>query len=105
MSRFGVCGTMLAHPGQRDALLALLLEAADLVAEAPGCEVWIVNRVPDSPDGIWVTEVWRSQEDHAASLTGDAVREIIGRARLLIAGMGDRFILEPVGGKGLIETS
>jgi quinol monooxygenase YgiN len=65
----------------------------------------IVNRVQADPNAIWVTEVWRSEADHAASLTGEAVREIIGRARPLIAGMGERFILEPVGGKGLAESS
>ena len=105
MGRFGLCGTMIAQAGQRDALLVLLLEAAGLVADAPGCEVWIVNLMPDNPDALWVTEVWRSEADHAASLTDDAVREIIARANPLIARMGDRFILEPVGGKGLPEST
>jgi quinol monooxygenase YgiN len=105
VGRFGLCGIMIAQAGQRDALLALLLEAADLVADAPGCEVWIVNLMPDNPDALWVTEVWRSEADHAASLTDDAVREIIARAKPLIARMGDRFILEPVGGKGLPEST
>lgn len=105
MSRYGLCGIMMAHPGQREALLDLLLEAATLVADASGCEVWIVNTMPDDPDAIWVTEVWRSEADHAASLTGEGVREIIGRARPLIASFGERFILEPVAGKGLPESS
>ena len=105
MSRYGLCGIMKAHPGQRDVLLGLLLEAADVVAGMPGCEVWIVNTMPDDPDAIWVTEVWRSEADHAASLTGDAVRAIIARARPLIAEPGDRFRLEPVGGKGLTAAS
>jgi quinol monooxygenase YgiN len=105
VGRFGLCGIMIAQAGQRDALLALLLEAADLVADAPGREVWIVNLMPDNPDALWVTEVWRSEADHAASLTDDAVREIIARAKPLIARMGDRFILEPVGGKGLPEST
>ena len=96
---------MIAQAGQRDALLVLLLEAAGLVADAPGCEVWIVNLMPDNPDALRVTEVWRSEADHAASLTDDAVREIIARAKPLIAGMGDRFILEPIGGKGLPEST
>jgi quinol monooxygenase YgiN len=96
---------MRAHPGQRDALLDVLLEAADLVADMPGCEIWIVNTMLDDPDGIWVTEVWRSEADHAASLTGDEVRAIIARARPLIADFGERFTLEPVGGKGLSAAS
>ena len=104
MSRFGLCGTLKATPGQGDALLDLLLQAAELVANAPGCEVWIVNRVPADPDIVWITEVWRSEADHAASLSDVAVREIIALARPLIASMGERYILEPVGGKGLAAS-
>jgi len=92
---------MKAHPGQRDALLELLLEAAALVADLPGCEVWIVNAMPDDADAVWVTEVWRSEADHAGSLAGEDVKAIIARARPLIAGFGERFTLKPVGGKGL----
>ncbi|MCD6057916.1 MAG: antibiotic biosynthesis monooxygenase, partial [Thermomicrobiales bacterium] len=77
MSRFGLCGIMKAQPGQRNALLDELLQAANLVASLPGCEVWIVNIMPDDPDAIWVTEVWRSEADHAASLNSDAVKAII----------------------------
>jgi quinol monooxygenase YgiN len=105
MSRFGLCGIMNAQPGQRDALLGLLLEAAGLVADLPGCEVWIVNTMPDDPDAIWVTEVWRSEAEHAASLTNEDVRAIIARARPLIAGFGERFTLEPIGGKGLTDPA
>ena len=101
MSRFGLCGIMMAHLGQRDALLDELLQAANIVADLPGCEVWIVNTMPDNPDAIWVTEVWRSEADHAASLANDAVKAVIARARPLIAGFGERFTLEPVAGKGL----
>ena len=104
MARHGLVGKMVAHPGQRDALVELLLEAAALVADAPGCEVWIVHKDPDDKDAIWVTEVWRDQADHAASLRMTGVPEIIGRARPLIASMGERFTLEPIGGKGLADT-
>ena len=75
MSPFGLRGIMKAHPGQRDELLDVLLEAADLVASVRG-----------DPDAIWVSEVWRSEADHMASLTDEGVRAIIGRARSLIAG-------------------
>jgi quinol monooxygenase YgiN len=105
MARYGLVGKMVAHPGQREALVDLLLEAAGVVADAPGCEVWIVHTDPEDPDAIWVTEVWRDQADHAASLGMAGVPEIIGRARPLIASMGERFTLQPVGGKGLAETS
>jgi quinol monooxygenase YgiN len=104
MSRFGLFGSIVAHPGQRDALLRELTIAAGIVAKVPGCEAWIVNTSPDDPDGIWIYEAWRSQEDHAASLKGEAVKEAIERSRPLIAGFGERETLEPVAGKGLTEA-
>jgi quinol monooxygenase YgiN len=55
---------------------------------------------PDDADAVWVTEVWTSPEAHQASLEDEAVRELITQARPLIAGLGERFQLSPVGGKG-----
>jgi quinol monooxygenase YgiN len=92
---------MTAHPGEGQALRDLLLEAAAVVAELPGCEVWIVSATPDDADTVWVIEVWRSEADHEASLQDDRVREIIARARPLIAGFGERITMRPLGGKGL----
>ena len=105
MSRYGLCGKLTAAPGQRDALLAELLQAGDLLEDAPGCEIWIVSTIPDEPDNIWVTEFWRDKADHDASLTGEGVKAIIARAMPLIAGMPEQIILSPVGGKGLPEAS
>jgi quinol monooxygenase YgiN len=101
MARYGLFGRITAHPGKRDALIEILLESAELVADVPGSEIWIVSTSPDDPDSVWVTEVWRGQEDHAASLSDERIREVIGRARPLIATMGDRVVLEPIAGKGL----
>jgi quinol monooxygenase YgiN len=71
------------------------------VAELPGCEVWIVSATPDDADTVWVIEVWRSEEDHAASLRDERVQAVIARARPLIAGFGERITMRPLGGKGL----
>lgn len=101
MARYGLFGRITAHPGQGGDLLTILQEAAALVGLAPGSEIWIVNTSPDDPDSVWVYEVWRSQEDHAASLNDERIREVIGRARPLITSMGDRVELEPIAGKGL----
>jgi quinol monooxygenase YgiN len=48
-----------------------------------------------------MTEVWRSQADHQASLTLDGAKELIALARPLIAGFGERIEVTPLGGKGL----
>jgi quinol monooxygenase YgiN len=98
---FGLYGKIKTHPGQRDQLIDFLLKAAETLGDLEGCYIYIINRDPGDPDAIWVTEVWRSQADHQASLTDERVKAIIAAARPLIAGMSDRVELTPVGGKGL----
>jgi quinol monooxygenase YgiN len=101
VSRYGLCGKFVAQPGQRDALLAELLHAAELLADAPGCDVWIVGTIPDEPDSLWVSELWQSEADHDASLTREGVRAVISRARPLIAAMPLQVGFIPAGGRGL----
>jgi quinol monooxygenase YgiN len=98
--RFGLHGKILAVAGERDALVQHLLEASRLVSPLPGCEIYIVSISPTEPDAIWVTEVWRSEADHDASLKLESTKALIARARPLIAGGGDR-VRFVVGGKGL----
>ncbi len=98
---YGLIGKMTAVPGQRDALIAVLLEG---VAGMPGCLSYVVARDPADADAIWVTEVWDSQASHEASLSLPAVREAISRGRPLIAGFGERVVTAPVGGHGLVPV-
>jgi quinol monooxygenase YgiN len=100
MSKFGLYGKIIAHPGQRDALIAGLLEAAAMMQHMPGCELYIVNVSATEPEAVWVTEVWSSSADHQASLTREEVRALIQKNRPLIAG-GERIEILPIGGKGL----
>jgi quinol monooxygenase YgiN len=98
---YGLFGKMRALPEQRDTLIGHLLHAANLLRDLEGCYLYVINSDPNDPDGIWVNEVWRSQEDHQASLTHDAVKSLIAVARPLIADMPQRFEVTPLGGKGL----
>jgi quinol monooxygenase YgiN len=100
MSTFGLYGKIIAQPGQRDALVAGLLEAAALMQHLPGCELYIVNVSASEPDAVWVTEVWRSASDHQASLAQEEIKALIKRTMPLIAG-GERIEIIPIGGKGL----
>ena len=101
MGRFGLVGNFRAQPQQGDALAELLLEAAEALGANPECELYVISRSPDDADAVWVTEVWTSPDAHRASLEDNRVRELITQARPLIAGLGERFELSPVGGKGL----
>jgi quinol monooxygenase YgiN len=102
---YGLIGSFKAQPDQRDALLQHLLNAANTLRDFEGCYLYVVSKATDDPDTIWITETWRSREDHQASLTLDAVKEIIAAARPLIASGGGGFEVIPVGGKGIPETA
>ncbi|MCC6261455.1 MAG: antibiotic biosynthesis monooxygenase, partial [Anaerolineales bacterium] len=52
-------------------------------------------------DSIWITEVWDSAESHRASLALPSVQQAIARGKPLIAGFGERFETEPIGGQGI----
>ncbi len=94
---YGLIGKMKAATGQREALIAILLDG---IAGMPGCLSYIVAKDPTDADAIWITEVWDSEESHGASLSLPAVREAIGRAMPLIAGFDSSILTEPVGGDG-----
>ncbi|MGE3274631.1 MAG: putative quinol monooxygenase [Vicinamibacterales bacterium] len=96
---YGLIGKMLAVPGQRDALVAILLESS---ATMPGCLSYIVARDPKDEHAIWITEAWDSKASHDASLSLPRVRDAITRARPLIAGFGDMIETTPAGGHGLV---
>jgi quinol monooxygenase YgiN len=95
---YGLIGKMTVVPGQRDALISILLEG---ISGMPGCLSYIVAQDSSDPDAIWVTEVWESQESHQASLSLPSVQQAIARGKPLITGFGERFETTPVGGQGL----
>lgn len=95
---YGLIGRMLAAEGQREALLDLLLKDN---APMPGCRSYVIARDPGSADGIWISEVWDSREQHMASLQLPQVQATIAKAWPLIAGFAERFETEPLGGIGI----
>lgn len=99
---FGLIGKIRAHPGQRDALAAVLLSG---MRGLPGCLSYVVARDPEDEDALWVTEAWRSREAHRASLERPEVRDAITRGRPLIRAFETRVETEPVGGHGLAEAA
>jgi quinol monooxygenase YgiN len=95
---YGLIGKMTAVSGQRDALIAILLEG---VADMPGCLSYVVAKDPVDLNAIWITEVWDSSASHQASLSLPSVQQAIARGKPLIAGFGESVVTEPVGGHGL----
>jgi quinol monooxygenase YgiN len=95
---YGLIGKMRAVAGQRDALLAILLEGT---GSMPGCLSYVIATDPGDADAIWITEVWDSEASHKASLQLPSVRDAISRGRPLIAGFDSHTVTTPVGGHGL----
>jgi quinol monooxygenase YgiN len=94
----GLIGKIIAVPGQRDALIGILLESTKAM---PGCLSYIVAKDPQDEQAIWITEVWDNSASHKASLALPSVQQTISSARPLIAGFDAHTITEPVGGYGL----
>jgi quinol monooxygenase YgiN len=95
---YGLIGKISTTPGQRDALVAILVEGT---AKMPGCLSYVVSLDTADPDGLWVTEVWDRQDSHRASLQLPAVQAAMARGRPLIAGFSNRVETTPIGGVGL----
>ena len=95
---YGLIGKMKAAPGQRDALIAILLDG---VSSMPGCLSYIVAQDPVDADAIWITEIWDNQASHKASLSLPSVQDAIARGKPLIAAFDEYHETIPVGGHGI----
>jgi quinol monooxygenase YgiN len=98
---YGLIGKMVAVPGKRDEMIAILLEGVANGPGMPGCLSYVIAKDPADANAIWITEVWDSQDSHKASLSLPSVKQAIAKGRPLIASFGERFVTEPVGGHGL----
>jgi quinol monooxygenase YgiN len=98
---YGLIGKITAVPGQRDALIAILLEGTDAM---PGCLSYVVAKDESNADAIWITEVWDSKSSHDESLSLPSVKDAIAKGRSLIAGFGENVVTRPVGGHGLAAS-
>ncbi|WP_334071425.1 putative quinol monooxygenase [Paenibacillus sp. A14] len=100
MSKFGMTAKLVAHTGQRDTLLDIMLEAAQAMEAADGCELYAINVDEADPDSIWIMEIWRDADAHAASLKLESTRAVISKGRPFIANMAGTQ-LKVVGGFGV----
>jgi quinol monooxygenase YgiN len=99
MSRVARYGKAVAREGLGQKLADLLLGAAADLDDDPGCELYLVNRQAGEPDVIWVTELWRSQEDLDASLEKIRGSDDVASVMELVKDW-QMIELELLGGKG-----
>ena len=95
---YGLIGKFRAKPGQRDAVVAAMLDDDTPI---PGCMSFVVAHDLSDADVVWITEVWDSQASHKASLEMPSVKASIARAMPLIAAFEQHIETMPVGGIGL----
>jgi quinol monooxygenase YgiN len=95
--QYGLIGQMIAQPGQRAALVAILGEGA---GSMPGNIAYLIGEDAVNPDAIWIVELWDSKDAHMASLQLPEVRAAIAKGRPLIAGFGTRAEFKPVAKAG-----
>ena len=98
----GLIGKLKATTGQRDALIAILIDGT---AGMPGCLSYVVAQDPADADAIWITEVWESRASHQASLSLPSVKEAITRGKPMIAAFDLSIETVPVGGHGVFAAS
>lgn len=95
--QYGLIGQMMAQPGKRADLVAILAQGTGAM---PGNIAYLVGEDSANPDAIWIVELWDSKEAHAASLKLPAVQAAIKKGRPLIAGFGTRAEFKPVAKAG-----
>jgi quinol monooxygenase YgiN/mannose-6-phosphate isomerase-like protein (cupin superfamily) len=105
MSRVGRYVKITAKPGQGDPLAGKMLGVAEGLRTTLGCELYVINRSVGDDDTIWVTEVWRSQEELDASLQTDEAKASIPEVLALVQeGSFERIEVAPLGGVGLEDA-
>lgn len=90
-------GKTTAKDGKGDELGRILIEAADLNQSIEGCLQYDVYQSAFDAETIWVTELWADQAAIDRSLGDPRVKDLIDRARPLIADM-EVIALVPLGG-------
>jgi len=82
----GFHATMIAKPGQGDAVERLLREALETgPAAADECVVFLIGRSASDPDVVFVTEGWTSAEAHAEAFAGASARRLVAGFEALLA--------------------
>ncbi|EGA90966.1 antibiotic biosynthesis monooxygenase [Planococcus donghaensis MPA1U2] len=99
MNKFGLYGKFKVQAEHRETLVDILLEAALSMQSLDDCEVYLVGTAEEKPDSVYVYEVWKSVKAHLASLSLDATKLLIKRAKPIITGMERINTLQSRGGK------
>ena len=97
--KFGLFGKMTAVANKRDELIDILVEAAHMLNTNHDCLHYVIGKSEEDENSIWIWELWTTKEAHDKSLEPQEVKDIIMKARPLIAEIAQGVNLNIVGGK------
>jgi quinol monooxygenase YgiN len=97
---FGYINAITTRPGKRDEVVAILLEGLEGL-RGIGCLQYTVAVDPEDEVTIRVSEVWETEEAHAASLQLPETKEAIARAMPMLTGEFEAVTTEVRGGLDL----
>jgi quinol monooxygenase YgiN len=64
----------------------------------PGCVSYVISEDVNEENSVWVTEIWDSKASHDASLSLPSVKDVIAKAKPMIAGFTKIAETNPVAG-------
>ncbi|WP_262694407.1 putative quinol monooxygenase [Kordiimonas aquimaris] len=88
----GVIVKITAKHEKRDELAAILQAGT---RNLPGCISFVIAKDMFEPELLWITEVWENKQAHEASVTSQAVRDNIAKARKIMENMSIVTATEP----------
>ena len=95
---------LTAKPRQRPAVVQHLLESGRVFDDNVACLLYLVTEPVDSPDDIWVIDLWTTQEEHAKALEAPEMQPHIAATMPLLEGTPQQIEVLARGGKGPPES-
>ena len=92
---------LTARPDQRELVVQNLIESGKLFDDNAACLLYLVTESADSPDDIWVVDLWTAEEEHTKALQAPELQPYIAETMPLLEGMPEQIEVHARGGKGL----
>jgi quinol monooxygenase YgiN len=92
---YGLVAKLTATRGRRGELAEILAASSP---EMPGCRSYVIAEDALDENILWVTEVWDSEESHAAAVKTPVVQRAIVDAKSMVAGFEKVATTRPIRG-------
>ena len=96
---YAVNGSLTAVDGKVEELKGYLLDASKHMNDVENCYCYLVGENEDDPNSVYIVEIWEDKTAHEASLQLDVFRDLIEKAKPIIAEMDNFPTVNVIGGK------